>query len=441
MNPYSFTNRVSRLKASRELAGGKIKRLPEPPPVPTYSIVPDLTLVDESSTINFAINTTNVADGITLYWIVQSLQGSVNNLDFVDSSSNGSVQVLSNTATFSKVLSADSTTEGQEVFRVLLKTNSFSGPTVAVSPNITISDTSVAIPTYSIAPLDLFIDEGTSVVFNVTTTNVNDGTTLYWTTSGSVDGLDFIDNQLSGTTVVVSNSSTILRSISSDNKTEGPENFLLQLRLGSFTNPVVATSIPVTINDTSIAIPTYSIVSSVLLSADEASSAIFNITTTNVDDGTTLYWTTSGSVDKTDFIDNQLSGTSIVTSNNTTITRAISADNKTEGPENFLLQIRTGSFTGPIVATSNPIRINDTSIEYLRTFAFPPWLNIEFYDANALSISQFPAWANIEFYDSNVIEFVQSPPWNNWEFTNATMVESIAFPPWNNWELASSNQP
>lgn len=117
--------------------------------------------------------------------------------------------------------------------------------------------------------------------------------------------------------------------------------------------------------------PTYSITESTT-SLNEGSSVTFTVTTTAVLPGSTLYWTTntvSGTINTSDFNDASTSGSFTVTgefANGTgSITRTLSNDVTTEGTESFQIQIREGSISGTIVATSNTITINDTSISGL----------------------------------------------------------------------------
>lgn len=93
-------------------------------------------------------------------------------------------------------------------------------------------------------------------------------------------------------------------------------------------------------------------------SIDEGSSGTFAITTTNVPNSTTLYWTTSHVTSAAaDFTAN--SGSFTITSNSGTFTVSVAADTLTEATENFRIQIRTGSSSGPVVATSNQVSINN----------------------------------------------------------------------------------
>ena len=109
-------------------------------------------------------------------------------------------------------------------------------------------------PVYTISPSTSSVNEGSSVTFTVTTTNVADGTTLYWTTytnSGTINTSDFNDSVETGSFTITSGSGTITRTLASDNTTEGSESFGLYIRTGSTSGSIVATSSVVTISDTS----------------------------------------------------------------------------------------------------------------------------------------------------------------------------------------------
>jgi len=222
-----------------------------------------------------------------------------------------------------------------------------------------------ATPVYAISASTSSVNEGSSVTFTVTTTNVDSGTTLYWSTntvSGTVNTSDFSDSATSGSFTITSGSGTVTRTLANDATTEGSESFQLQIRTGSTSGTIVATSSTVTIGDTSLN-PTYS-VSPSTSSVNEGSSVTFTVTTTDVPNGTTLYWSTntvSGTVNASDFSDSATSGSFTITSGSGTVTRTLANDVTTEGSESFQLQIRTGSTSGTIVATSSTVTISDTS--------------------------------------------------------------------------------
>ncbi len=88
----------------------------------------------------------------------------------------------------------------------------------------------------------------------------------------------------------------------------------------------------------------------------EGSSIAFEVSGSGISNGT-YYWTVESNTG--DFFTN--SGDFIITSNYGQFTVSPDADNTTEGSETFTVSIRSGSTSGPILATSNSITINDTS--------------------------------------------------------------------------------
>jgi hypothetical protein len=198
-----------------------------------------------------------VLNGTVLYWSTESVTGTVNASDFTDGLLTGSVTINSNTASISRTLTSDATTEGAESFRLQLRTVSVSGTVVATSSNVTINDTSAA-PTYSITPTVTSVNEGGSVTFNISTTNVPNSTVLYWNTAsitGTVNASDFTGGLTSGSVTINSGTASVLRTLASDLTTEGTEEFRLTLRTGSTIGTIVATSSIVTVNDTSLTPP------------------------------------------------------------------------------------------------------------------------------------------------------------------------------------------
>ena len=107
---------------------------------------------------------------------------------------------------------------------------------------------------YRAVPRQFAVDEGggNGTAFDIYTTGVADGTTLYFTVTGTVTGADFTGGVLpSGSTVVNNNVSGVSFDLAADSATEGTEYYALEVRTGSTSGPVVATSALVTVNDTS----------------------------------------------------------------------------------------------------------------------------------------------------------------------------------------------
>ena len=116
--------------------------------------------------------------------------------------------------------------------------------------NITLPTTPT--PSYSVSTSANTVSEGNSVTFTVTTTNVINGTNLYWTTTGTVANVDLTGNVNSGSFTITNSTGNVVITPSNDTLTEGSETFALQIRTDSISGTVVATSANVTISDTSL---------------------------------------------------------------------------------------------------------------------------------------------------------------------------------------------
>jgi hypothetical protein len=328
---------------------------------PTYAVTADKTTVTESETVIFSISTSNVPTGTTLYWSTLSMQNDTNASDFTDNTMTGSFVVNNNSATVIRTLVAnDGNSVPNDKFRLQIRTGSITGTVVATSSTIEIIDNPDDLPkTYNVIPSRTTVSEGSSVEFTVNTTNIVNGTTLYWSAHG-VSAADFSDGDTNGSFTISSNTGTAtVRSISNDVLTEGTESFYISIRTGSTSGSIVANSSSVTITDTSTSPPTYALSVSPS-TANEGSAFTFTVSTTNVPSGTVLYWTASGTVNSNDFTDSVMQGTVVISGNSATIVRTTFNDLATEGNETFTLSLRTGSTNGTIVATRS-VTINDTS--------------------------------------------------------------------------------
>lgn len=217
--------------------------------VPVYTVTSAQASVNEGASVTFNVTAQGVPNGTVLYYTLSRPE------DFAVAS--GSFTVTNLAGNFAVTPTADATTEGSETFTASVRTGSISGTVVAESGSVTINDTSLN-PTYAVTPAANNVNEGASVTFTVTTTDVPNGTPLYWSTntvSGTVNASDFTDGLLTGSFTITSNSGTVVRSISADAVTEGAESFSLSIRTVSTSGTVQVTSATVTINDTSLTPP------------------------------------------------------------------------------------------------------------------------------------------------------------------------------------------
>ena len=323
---------------------------------PTYTATTSSTAVDEGSSVTVTLVTANTADA-TFYYTLNGLSGTVEAADFTTAIS-GSFTTVNNTASVTLTTSADATTEGAETFEVEIRTDSITGNIVATTPVVTINDTSLTA-TYAVTPDVTSVNEGDTVTFTVTTANVLDGTTLYYSTTGTVEAADFTGSTLTGSFVINSNTATITKTLENDltlDATEGEENFELEIRTGSTTGTVQATSSSITVADTSSASYTSTISST---QAAEGTTLTIDVTTIGIPDGYTLYYTTSGTASTTTDL-NSVSGSFTINSNTGTFDIDLLQDYIPDDGETFTVNIRTGSTSGAIVDTIGPITVDDT---------------------------------------------------------------------------------
>jgi hypothetical protein len=183
----------------------------------------------------------------------------------------------------------------------------------------------------------------------------------------AINASDFNPASLSGTITINSSAGTSSPVIVADTTTEGPEKFVIKLRTGSITGPVVATSGTITINDTSLDAvvppvepptdntPTYSLQANVA-SVSEGQAVKFTLVTTNLSNGNAVPYAISG-VSSADIGGASLSGNFTVSNNTASLDLAITADLATEGTETLTLRL-TSAPSNPSV----PITVVDSSV-------------------------------------------------------------------------------
>lgn len=107
---------------------------------------------------------------------------------------------------------------------------------------------SAPAPTYSFTSIPSIIVEGNSGTFNVATTNIISGTTLYWTiVNGTTTDADF--TAISGSFVITNNTGSFNVTIALDATSEGSETFSVAIRRSSISSAIVVTSNSVTVDN------------------------------------------------------------------------------------------------------------------------------------------------------------------------------------------------
>lgn len=152
----------------------------------------------------------------------------------------------------------------------------------------TTTTTTTLSEVYEISPTSVTMNEGTAQIFEINTTNVPNGTTIYWTIDGNptsdftaTQGTETIDTQFGNP------SATFGVFTTNDSTTEGTENFNLRIRTGGFTGTIVDTA-TITVNDTSTTPTTQGLTSysSSTVSFSPTNACGFSLTETYYHDGT-----------------------------------------------------------------------------------------------------------------------------------------------------------
>ena len=202
-------------------------------------------------------------------------------------------------------------------------------------------------PTYSVTGATA-AEGGSAVTFTVTTSNVANGTTLYWT----IEGASADVTTSSGSFTISSNTGSFSTSAIADSTTEGTEYFTINVRTGSTSGTIVATN-TLTITDNSTApTPTYTLGNT---TSNEGVNATFTVTTSNVANGTLLNWYTDATTSDVSVT----SGTVTINNNTGSFNIPVIADGATEGQEAYTVYLYNAGWTAFLASAT--LTINDTS--------------------------------------------------------------------------------
>ena len=204
----------------------------------TYSLSSTSSLVNEGSNAVFNLKTSNVNVGTELSYTLSGINFS----DTAAGSLTGKVIVgTGGLATISIPISADGATEGQETLTIDVQ---------GATASVLINDTSKgsAIPTYTLTPVSLSVNEGGLAQVYVNTKNVTAGTILKFDISGVGITQGDVFEGLSRFVTVTPSWELIGRGLINintvaDQLTEGPETMFITL--GGSTTSII-------INDTSV---------------------------------------------------------------------------------------------------------------------------------------------------------------------------------------------
>jgi len=344
---------------------------------PFVTVTRNNSIINEGGSVKFTIAVPGAtgAAGRTLYWVMRETSGaSASASDFTDNTLGGSYTVSAGLVdTVTRTWTNDLVIEGSETWVMDIRTGSIAGPVVGTSPRTVVADSSPA-PVVTVTPDRSNINEGGSVKFTIAVPGATGaaGRTLYWvmreTSGGSASASDFTDNTLSGSyTVSAGLVDTVTRTWANDLTAEVNETWVMDILTGSISGPVIASSPPTVVADSSPA-PIATITMNTP-SINEGASVAFTIAVSGTTGaaGSTLYWvmreTSGASGSASDFTDNAATGTFTVSAELVNaVTRTWANDFATEGAESWVMDIRTGSATGPVIGTSAVVTVTDTSL-------------------------------------------------------------------------------
>ena len=224
-------------------------------------------------------------------------------------------------------------------------------------------------PTYTYSVSASSVDEGGNWTTTVTTTNVSNNTTLYWSLSGTnVTSADFSSGALTGSGTISSNTFNFSHTVANDTLTEGTETVTIKLFTDSGRNTQVGNTVTVTLNDTSLT-PTYTPTIN-HTSRDEGDLFTTTMTTTNLPNSTELFWELSGTgITSADFSSGALTGSVTISGNSASFSHTIDEDNTTEGDETLSIKFYSDSGRTTQVGSTLTCTINDTSLTPSTTYS------------------------------------------------------------------------
>jgi hypothetical protein len=231
---------IAGVTPTTDITPAAINAVLNPPPVvvqPSYALSANAAAADEGSSVLFTLTTANVAAGSTFTYTL----GGVNASDVVGGSLSGVATVGNDGKAIIQVnLAADATTDGAKTLTLAV-----AGQTAAVAVNDT-SLAPVVVPpaTYALASGVASADEGTSVLFTLTTANVAAGSTFTYTLGG-VNASDVAGGSLTGVATVGSDGKAVIQvNLAADGVTDGAKTLTIS---------VAGQTAEVAVRDTSVA--------------------------------------------------------------------------------------------------------------------------------------------------------------------------------------------
>jgi hypothetical protein len=290
--------------------------------MPDYSIIPTVTSVDEGGTVTWNV-TAPVPNGTYLYW---TNTGSTNSLDFDDYHGNtnqSTVLINGYNGWFYRTLKNDvSTGEGAETIIMNLWKDGYNSNFLKTATTVTVNDTSS------------FVASNDN---NLSALSLSSGTLDPSFTPSTINYTASVTNATSSITVTATvNQANATLTVNNTATTSGTGRSInLNVGSNSFTVVVTAQNGEIKIYYITVtraaATPTYA-VSANTTSINETTSptVTYTVTTTNVANGTVIYWINYGNARGGDWTSYTDSGSVTINNDTATFNRTARADATTE---------------------------------------------------------------------------------------------------------------
>lgn len=204
--------------------------------VPTYDVVADRTVAEEGDVITYTISTANIADGTTLNY---TLSGDVSKFDIVGGTLTGSFDIQNNTATVEVQLTQDGSVENSELLTFTIDDTAASADVIVLPGVETIVDPEVT--TVVVSSDKLTYEEGETITYTITTSNISDGTVLQYSLFGtSITPSDISGGSLYGSFIVLDNQAKVYVGIEEDLDIERDETLTFSVNgTGAFAQVII----------------------------------------------------------------------------------------------------------------------------------------------------------------------------------------------------------
>ena len=339
------------------------------PPTATFMLMESSRALNEGSVLNTIVHTTGLPAGTPLFW---ALSGTgITDADVSGPRTGFGLTGANGMFSFSNTIAKDLSSEGTETLELKLYADADRTKQVGTTTTCVISDTSMAtgqpapLPSYSLATSAVAVIEGTELSTTIKTTNVPNGTQVYWTISGTnVTSQDFSSGNVIGSaTVGPTGQIQLTHVLATDQRTEGNETLHFNLYGDPALSKLLATT-AVSILDGSIApgLETYELAPSAT-TINEGDTITFNVNTTNVPDGTILYYQIRGqNVSGIDLSSGNLFGQVLIKAGTASFSQTLSKDLRTEGDELLLVRLFSDKPGGTAVGSQGQVTVTDTFI-------------------------------------------------------------------------------